>query len=336
MADQYLNKAHKLSENTSTQMILSATETSQTNKSPTISSKQKFISALVAAEADQGFYWVDTIIKRLQNSHEPIKNLDTFKQVIFLPNTFSSLGRSDVAAVANPSKMRAIQSLFDGFWSGAANKALTRTYRFYFQDQMQDKTKNLLDPIIGAYLPENKSKTLYGGISGVASGVSEAIVFQPLDTFKTRQQLRSTAIKGGFYNGLGSSILRNGACAGIFFGGYNYFISFSKDKNKPSTKENLLAVTGAGLINSVLTNPLDVAKTRLQASQQKMTSLSMFRKIVAEEGLGALTKGTAAKMVQTPMKSILPFFAYQVGKNLWEGQANKNKVDRDNLSPDLK
>lgn len=88
----------------------------------------------------------------------------------------------------------------------------------------------------------------------------------------------------------------------------------------------------SGIIASVLTNPLDVIKTRLQTQGMiagiqadiifdevvhvKYSSMtSTFRQIMKHEGVRALYRGTLPRAMQASMSSALSWVSYEVVKH---------------------
>jgi hypothetical protein len=77
----------------------------------------------------------------------------------------------------------------------------------------------------------------------------------------------------GFYKGFGASLAVNAPSSAIWWGTYGYFREYfftvagvrERNRHQPSSRA-LEAVAGAsaGIVSTILTNPMDVARTRLQ------------------------------------------------------------------------
>ena len=136
--------------------------------------------------------------------------------------------------------------------------------------------------------------------------------------------------------GIVPSMLGSGAAWGTYF----YFYGLAKRRRTTSNTEvntvtNLLSATEAGLIVSVLTNPIWVVKTRLQlqesfvrpeglAANQKVTmplysgTLDCLRSIVRAEGLGGLYRGLVPSLILVSHGAI-QLAIYENLKNVVQG-----------------
>ncbi len=279
---------------------------------------KQLLPALIASEADVILHPVDTLIKHAQNTIGKINNTDKY----------SSMVLGNVKESNSPiSYSKHFKTLLNGFWWSAFNKGVTRTYRFLTQTFFQKKIESQLNPFVKKYLNEHQSKTLSGFLAGAAAATSETFIFHPLDTVKTRAQLREPIRIRGLYQGVGPALLRNTASGTLFFGTYQSLINLAPKKNP--TIENLAATIGAGLVSTVVTNPLDVIKTRLQANtNQSLPKVGIFalgKRIFKTEGASALAKGLFWKSLQSPFKGALPYFVYKQAQQL-VSNANEEKL----------
>lgn len=274
------------------------------------SSVSKLICGIAASEADQFLYPADSATRIIQYSPLNVTNWDTFKKAIYLQKSKNINLISAVELQPLPNT-KVVSSLFNGFGYSALNKALTRTYRYTAQATFQDKLKTTFDPLTKNLMDPQTAKTFYGGLGGMVSGVTETVIFHPLDTFKIRKVLE-TKNGTGIYSGLGPAVLRNTLSAGLFFGTYNYLTGYNQQNDKP----NFLASTAAAVTTSVLTNPIDVVKTRIQGQEanksgtNKLGLFAMGKKMYAEGGVKPFTKGMLVKASQSPLKVALPFFVF--------------------------
>lgn len=93
----------------------------------------------------------------------------------------------------------------------------------------------------------------------------------------------------------------------------------------------------SGVIASILTNPLDVIKTRLQTQNTvagveadiifddvvhaKYASIvSTYQQIKVKEGLGGFVKGTFPRAMQASMSSALSWVSYEIIKHYFLGK----------------
>ena len=103
------------------------------------------------------------------------------------------------------------------------------------------------------------------------------------------------------YRGTLATLARDVPFSVLFFPGYANIKKLLADERGENSIGSLL-VTGllAGALAAGAVTPSDVIKTRLQLAGGKAKYVNMptaFRKIVAEEGLGAMFKGAVPRMM---------------------------------------
>lgn len=98
-----------------------------------------------------------------------------------------------------------------------------------------------------------------------------------------------------------------------------------------------LCASISGVIASILTNPFDVVKTRLQTQNTiagmqadiifedvvhvKYTNvISTFEQIIKNEGIRGLVKGTFPRAMQASMSSALSWVSYEITKHYFLGK----------------
>ncbi|ELT99385.1 hypothetical protein CAPTEDRAFT_178931 [Capitella teleta] len=186
---------------------------------------------------------------------------------------------------------------------------------------------------------------VYGGIASV---VAEFSTF-PIDTTKTRLQIQGQVIdvrnhqlkyKGfnhavttivkeeGFvalYSGLGPALLRQATYGTIKLGVYH---SLKKLIYKDETEEKLLTNVGCGIIagmsSSMIANPTDVIKIRMQARGGAFTNPGIwesFFDIARQEGMRGLWRGMGPNASRAALVVGAEFPAYDFcKKSLHEAQ----------------
>jgi hypothetical protein len=98
----------------------------------------------------------------------------------------------------------------------------------------------------------------------------------------------------GFYRGYWAALATYAPFVSIYFATYEHFKkSFS---NPDAVVAQVICGSSAAVLASGITNPLDVIKTRVQVDSQP--ALFVFRKLMREEGVRALAKGTEQKQEQ--------------------------------------
>ncbi|XP_022338343.2 kidney mitochondrial carrier protein 1 [Crassostrea virginica] len=179
---------------------------------------------------------------------------------------------------------------------------------------------------------------IYGGIASVAA---ESGTF-PIDTTKTRLQVQGQTIdvrlkeikyRGmvhalkriyaeegvrALYSGLVPALLRQSAYGTIKIGVYyslkGFYVRNPEDETLPI---NVFCGVVAGVVGSVVSNPTDVLKVRMQAQREnggRETFSQAFIKIYKQEGVSGLWRGVSptAQRAATVAGVILP--AYDICK----------------------
>ncbi|KAL7511636.1 hypothetical protein ACHAXN_008626 [Cyclotella atomus] len=168
------------------------------------------------------------------------------------------------------------------------------------------------------------------GLGGSAPGLLED--FQYL--------LRSNGI-GGLYKGLQVTLLRDSSFSGIYFLCLEWFRARLKEMDHFGSAEyyleqgmqvppsvtiihNLLSGAGAAIVATLLTGPLDTAKTRKQMiSKQDNTNIykemnmpKILQYIYKREGLAGLWKGNVARCTKVVPASAIMIACYELGKDV--------------------
>ena len=155
------------------------------------------------------------------------------------------------------------------------------------------------------------AKTWMHATSGAMIGVGE-IVLLPLDVLKIISQTNPGALKGRgvvkivveenfkLYRGAAWTAARNAPGSFALFGGAaaaKEYIFKLKDYNQATFFQNSIASVIGSVASIVLSNPLDVIKTRIQNRNfdNPESGASILRKLVRDEGMGAFFKGVIPK-----------------------------------------
>lgn len=125
----------------------------------------------------------------------------------------------------------------------------------------------------------------------------------------------------GFHRGIGISLMTQVPTSAIWWASYNKMLEKSvqycgADSNG-GNKLSVQACCGviSGLLSAILTNPLDVIKTRIQVGGSR--SISTVRgRLWEEEGRGMLKKGLSARMLHVSGNSLLMIVGYETVKRL--------------------
>lgn len=147
-------------------------------------------------------------------------------------------------------------------------------------------------------------------LAGTLAGLAQTPVSSPIELAKTRLQLQSSSQGNshgpmqflrniykqqgyrGVFKGLGITFLREGPSYGTYFMTYE-MLTKTSSKEPISTFHMLLAGGLAGTASWVISYPIDVIKSRIQAenSDRYSGALDCLRKSVRAEGYSCLYRG---------------------------------------------
>ncbi|EKD03644.1 organic acid transporter [Trichosporon asahii var. asahii CBS 8904] len=152
-------------------------------------------------------------------------------------------------------------------------------------------------------------------LTGMAAGATESFLVTPFELVKIRMQDKNSTYKGpmdvvkkviaqkgplGIYQGMEPTFWRHVWWNGGYFGSiFQVKALLPKAEGKEAEMiNNLIAGTIGGFVGTVLNTPFDVVKSRLQLhATGEWTYPALFR-IAREEGIGALYKGFAPKVLR--------------------------------------
>jgi len=173
--------------------------------------------------------------------------------------------------------------------------------------------------------------------AGVLATIFSDAVLTPMDAVKQKLQLgarnyagvadcvrhtlHTQGVRRGFYAGYTTTLCMNVPYSGLYFASYEFLKHrFAGDDASPLA--HCLAGGGAGVLAACCTNPLDVAKTRLQtqADTELAGSYRNMRHalstIWAQEGLLGLTRGILPRMAFHSTSAAICWGTYEYMKRL--------------------
>eukprot|EP01102_Stenamoeba_stenopodia_P008295 TRINITY_DN2372_c0_g1_i1.p1 TRINITY_DN2372_c0_g1~~TRINITY_DN2372_c0_g1_i1.p1 ORF type:complete len:315 (+),score=52.97 TRINITY_DN2372_c0_g1_i1:38-946(+) len=266
-----------------------------------------------------GMFPIDTVKTRIQAFSEVNKNLGIIGTT-----------REIVAE-------RGVSGLFRGVSAIAAGAAPAHAIYFasyeFFKNQF------------GGFQPgHHPFATASAGI--LATTMSDAVL-TPMDAVKQKMQLGMRSYSGfidcvkttyklyglrGFYAGYTTTLTMNVPYTAIYFASYESlkkYITKNKSLSEHSAIDHFLAGGGAGILASGFTNPLDVAKTRLQTQgdsgklYQGMTDA--VAKIWREEGMRGYLKGIRPRMMFHSMAAAICWCTYEAVKKVMAPTSSPSK-----------
>lgn len=211
--------------------------------------------------------------------------------------------------------------LYRGMLSPVIVEAPKRAMKFASQQEFSKIARELTKD------NPNASKQLASVITGICTGITEAMIVSSFELVKIRMQDRSNiglyastgdcarkilAQEGpvAFLRGLESAMWRNGSWNGAYFGmihGIRTNLPLMKTKNKKTaeTIRNFVAGTLGGILATTANTPFDVVKTRIQSFIPSPGVQPEYRwaipgviKIAKEEGVRGLYRGYVPKVLR--------------------------------------
>jgi hypothetical protein len=206
--------------------------------------------------------------------------------------------------------------LMQGFKEGLAYKVFQRALVYglgiYFVPQMQ----HWLTPKLPKTWDKRWSDVAIATFGGSLVGPIEAVVVLPVDTIKIIMQTNPNAgnalniimaQKLRLWNSLALTMPRNFIGAGVFWGmesfGKNFLIERTPGKD-PTFFQELFTATLATSASIIGSNPLNVAKVRVQASEGNTTTVKELVRVFKE---GAMMRGVIPNLLLAGPKKILSF-----------------------------
>eukprot|EP00468_Gymnochlora_sp_CCMP2014_P009296 CAMPEP_0167749204 /NCGR_PEP_ID=MMETSP0110_2-20121227/5270_1 /TAXON_ID=629695 /ORGANISM="Gymnochlora sp., Strain CCMP2014" /LENGTH=268 /DNA_ID=CAMNT_0007634317 /DNA_START=99 /DNA_END=905 /DNA_ORIENTATION=+ len=193
-----------------------------------------------------------------------------------------------------------------------------------------------------------KAKIMYEGIpgqvflAGCTAGAAEAALWiTPCERLKVLKQaqvsvksplhtgwLSSLALilkeqgLSGLYRGLAATVLRNGASIGfrmVLFSHLSNVAAWLRGQHKKKSMWEPFVLGGiVGATSTVLNNPIDVIKSKMQADDQGSGSKQRYRStihcakdILATEGAKGFARGMGARIAKITLGQAVIFFTYE-------------------------
>jgi solute carrier family 25 protein 39/40 len=189
-------------------------------------------------------------------------------------------------------------------------------------------------------------------LAGALSRCVASTVTLPLELIRTRQasfmlnnNSRSDKVPGlcddlrylvrthgiaGLYKGLPVTLVRDSSFSGVYFVCLEWLravlkeFSGTSESHGQSVSHNLVSGAGAAAIATLLTGPLDTAKTRTQMIHieggcdvhSNHNMLRIIKDIYKNEGFTGLWKGNNARMIKVVPASAIMIASYEIGKDI--------------------
>ncbi len=175
-------------------------------------------------------------------------------------------------------------------------------------------------------------------LAGASATIAMDGILTPMDAVKQRMQLSSgkysnvidclrkvRAREGlrSLYAGYGTTLVMNVPYHAFFFTSYETLKKLVDNRVEESVGVHLACGALAGVVAAGLTNPLDVAKTRLQTQHDTGKRYSgmvgALTTIAKEEGFGGLFRGLKPRILLHSASSAIVWATYEYMKRLLAG-----------------
>ncbi|KAK4702517.1 hypothetical protein P7C70_g3709, partial [Phenoliferia sp. Uapishka_3] len=259
------------------------------------------------------FHPVDTVAKRLMSNK--VSSLP-LQQIIFRDQAGAKAGAKFV-------------SLFPGLGYAAGYKVLQRIYKFggqpYFNDFLASRYTSQFNAVFG----DKNGKAMMSATAGSLTGIGE-IVLLPLDVLKIMRQTNPEAFRGrgvmqivkdegmGLYRGASWTAARNAPGSFALFGSSAFtkeYLFGLEDYRKATWYQNFVASIAGSVSSILVSQPLDVIKTRIQNQnfESKNGGMWVVRDLIKNEGIAGFFKGVIPKTLIVGPKLI---FSYTLAQTL--------------------
>ncbi|KAJ2763932.1 high copy suppressor of abf2 [Coemansia nantahalensis] len=264
------------------------------------------------------FHPVDTVAKRLMSNTEKIfgggqavgQSLGKLNHVVFRD------------AAAKPTLAKYL-SLFPGLGYAAGYKVMQRIYKFGGQPVARDFLETHYGQSFTRMFGDRNGKAMLHATAGSLIGIGE-VALLPLDVLKIKRQTNPEAFRGrglfrivadeglALYRGWGWTMVRNAPGSFALFGGSAFvkeYVFGLPDYNGASFVQNFFASIGGAVASLTVSAPMDVIKTRIQARSfdSPESGTAILRRMIQQEGLGALFKGLTPKILVVGPKLVFGF-----------------------------
>jgi hypothetical protein len=225
-----------------------------------------------------------------------------------------------------------------GLWKGFSPTLISlclRQWYFSMYETSRAYIKRVNDK--NGYIPDEHLGLVRDALSGLAATVIYQSVCNPIDVVVQKMMVsserspkaiaiaREVLLKGGymgFYRGLLPSIVQYAPSGALWWGSYGVLRDVVNNwagdtLTTPAQKFMMyqgVCGLGAGIITVVLTNPLDVCRTRYMVLKDSGSMRQVFVNLIQEDGAKGLFKGSVARSISFGPASVLIMSIYEFVK----------------------
>jgi hypothetical protein len=271
---------------------------------------------------------MNTAINRLRMNQSQISSYADYKKAIFM-QTY------------NQNTSAKIKSMFSGTLSAITYKVLTRSMKYITQPIIAEHIEHHLSSTASYYFGPLHGLALMQAMAGGVVGAIEVAAFHPLNTLKTKRQavdsrslslLWQTERIAIFYNGFGMAFAKAIPAAFVLFGTNQGVMSYYGITNQADAdfKHQFSAAAAGVFVGSLVTNPQDVIMTRAQTHKIPVSSVSIFKTILRDEGIKGFYRGVILNSLLSLPKKAAPFALYGFFMNTWRDYENNREQNQNN------
>jgi len=252
----------------------------------------------------------------------PLDTVKTYCQVN--PGNLSMMGGAR-QIVAN----KGAAGFYFGLPAMIAQVSFKASIRFFAFENIKRAMQSNLDP-------EGNNTTMINLGAGLGAGMTEAMVWTaPTERLKVLRQNDINSVKpkyngliggmrtviaeqgvAGLYAGVVPTAIRQASSVAVRFMLYAEFKKAIAPDGNIQPWQQLICGAGTGVASTLLNNPIDVVKSRLQAQEGSNVkykgTVDCLMKTTREEGVAALYRGTIPRMMKVSAGQALTFATYDI------------------------
>lgn len=206
-----------------------------------------------------------------------------------------------------------VQRLYQGFSPALLKKGPQRGQKWLMQGALNEQIQVKHAPFFRRFFGDN-AKIAMATTAGALTGLAEPILVHPFDTIqilkqnqaKTDTRARALGLRGLYRGALFTGFARNAPGAGTLFGASEALNQSLGNKDKSNHALNFAAKLMGALLSSVVSQPGDVIKTKMQTDQ-----VSLSQALAKTTWKQMLTNGIGPRVVFASTKVAFGFFMYE-------------------------
>lgn len=173
------------------------------------------------------------------------------------------------------------------------------------------------------------------GLGGVTCIIVVNVV-HPIDTIKCRLQTQSnfsipaflrTEGVSGLYKGIQPAWFREGLYSSVKIGGYAPIRDIIQEKMGEGFGSKFLAGSLSGSLGSIIGNPFDVLKTKIQANPGDSSMVTLAKDLWRDQGVSGFTRGVTASMTRAAVLTGTKMACYDRIKGLISEESGWSRKD---------